>query len=190
MEHGHREKFLNENLAPLRRYLRSQVGRPWDNVYSEIRKRVHPGNAVQMHIWQHLGDFVVTDPHSICGDIGRRGLWVSTRGRQFYVDPRNGLLREARPALADRSTRHVPSTVDRIEADDDRYYRRLDGHWFEITVREAPALGPAVWDVVLQRRVEVTDRRGFHRYRGRLVYAATKRQLGGREIRRVLRRTR
>ena len=30
------EKELNENLAPLRRYLARQVGRPWSKVYSEI----------------------------------------------------------------------------------------------------------------------------------------------------------
>ena len=27
-------KVLNENLAPLRRYLEAQVGRPWDKIYS------------------------------------------------------------------------------------------------------------------------------------------------------------
>ena len=37
-----RDKHLNENLAPLRRYLRSQVGRPWDKVFSEIRAKVKP----------------------------------------------------------------------------------------------------------------------------------------------------
>jgi len=34
------EKWLNENLAPLRRYLMRQVGRPWDKVYGEIRKTI------------------------------------------------------------------------------------------------------------------------------------------------------
>ena len=32
---GHR-KWLNEHLGPLRRYLDSQVGRPWNKVFSEI----------------------------------------------------------------------------------------------------------------------------------------------------------
>src|SRR4051812_29056576 len=51
MEFGRGQKHLNENLAPLRRYLRSQVGRPWDKVYSEIRERINPDSAVQLHIW-------------------------------------------------------------------------------------------------------------------------------------------
>src|SRR5690349_2140895 len=50
------EKCLNENLAPLRRFLRSHCGRPWNKVYSEIRERINPNSAVQLHIWQHLMD--------------------------------------------------------------------------------------------------------------------------------------
>src|SRR5688500_11192928 len=47
-------KWLNENLAPLRRFLRSRCGRPWDEVYSEICQRINRDSAVQLHIWQHL----------------------------------------------------------------------------------------------------------------------------------------
>ena len=57
-----RESFINpwrrpqfsENLAPLRRYLAAQVGRPWAKVYSEIRSHVDADSAVQYHILQHL----------------------------------------------------------------------------------------------------------------------------------------
>jgi len=38
--YGYRE--LNENLAPLRRYLHTQVGRPWGKVFSEICARIGP----------------------------------------------------------------------------------------------------------------------------------------------------
>src|SRR6185437_7346824 len=37
---------LNENLQPLRRYLRAQLGRPWDKVYSEICARIDRRNTV------------------------------------------------------------------------------------------------------------------------------------------------
>ena len=89
-EYG-RCKSLNENLAPLRRYLRSQVGRPWDNVYGEICERINRRSAVQLHIWQHLAEYVCTDPHVISGEVHRHGLFGSLRN--FYVDPRTGLLR-------------------------------------------------------------------------------------------------
>jgi len=51
-------KELNENLAPLRRYLERQVGRPWDKVYAEIAKHLRADNAVQQHVRDHLRDFV------------------------------------------------------------------------------------------------------------------------------------
>ena len=52
------EKSLNENLAPLRRYLERQVGRPWDNVYSEIAANLRVDNTVQQHLRDDIGDFV------------------------------------------------------------------------------------------------------------------------------------
>jgi hypothetical protein len=36
MRAGYGYRSLNENLAPLRRYLHAQIGRPWDKVFSEI----------------------------------------------------------------------------------------------------------------------------------------------------------
>jgi hypothetical protein len=51
-------KGLNENLAPLERFLRSRVGRPWNRVYSELRAHLAPKRAIDMHILQHLYGFV------------------------------------------------------------------------------------------------------------------------------------
>src|SRR3954454_22265305 len=48
---GGGRKSLNENLAPLRRYLRSNLGRPWNDVFSEISERISMNSAVQLHIW-------------------------------------------------------------------------------------------------------------------------------------------
>jgi hypothetical protein len=31
-------KWLNENLSPLKRWLESQANRPWDKVYSELKR--------------------------------------------------------------------------------------------------------------------------------------------------------
>ena len=55
-------KQLNENLAPLRRYLESQVGRPWNKVYAEIAARLRVDNTVQQHVRDHLRDFVAVTP--------------------------------------------------------------------------------------------------------------------------------
>src|SRR5690349_1740048 len=60
MRAGYGYRSLNENLAPLRRYLRAQVGRPWNNVFSEICAGIDGHNTVQQHIRQHIDDFIAT----------------------------------------------------------------------------------------------------------------------------------
>lgn len=56
-------KQLNENLTPLKRFLRAQVGRPWDKVYSEINEHVKVKNTVQAHIRQHIDNFIAIKTH-------------------------------------------------------------------------------------------------------------------------------
>jgi len=89
-------KELNENLAPLRRYLERQVGRPWDKVYSEISRHLRVDNAVQQHVRDHLSDFVAIKPRRRSGAVygfGGKGpsdrLWYQL----LYVDPKDGLLK-------------------------------------------------------------------------------------------------
>ena len=86
-------KELNENLAPLRRYLERQVGRPWDKVYSEISRHLRVDNPVQQHVRDHLSDFVAIKPRRRPGAVYGKGqrdrLWYQL----LYVDPKDGLLK-------------------------------------------------------------------------------------------------
>ncbi|MBN8501855.1 MAG: hypothetical protein J0M19_11955 [Sphingomonadales bacterium] len=93
-------KSLNENLAPLIRFLRSRRGRAWDAVYSEICAGLDTGSTVKMHVRAHIEDFVLTRI-----SIGRRGEWMFegevlerpgrwSRRRAFFVDPRDGVLKD------------------------------------------------------------------------------------------------
>src|SRR5438309_8576261 len=43
-------KSFNEHLGPLRRYLDSLVGRPWNKVHAEICARLNRGSVVQQHV--------------------------------------------------------------------------------------------------------------------------------------------
>ena len=96
---GSNRKGLNENLAPLRRYLQSQIGRPWDKVYSEICQHMNRDSAVQLHIWQHLMQFVSVTPRA-------ERPW---RSADFIVHPRTGLL-QVNPNRWQR-TRSAPQQI-------------------------------------------------------------------------------
>jgi hypothetical protein len=96
-------KHLNENLAPLRRFLRSNVGRPWQKVRSEMSAVLSMSSAVQKHVMDHVKDFVEEHPVMIDGVPHRPNAWGGQyqplyhwrRWSQFYVCPETGLLRAA-----------------------------------------------------------------------------------------------
>ena len=75
---GH-TKWLNEHLGPLRRYLDSQVGRPWDKVFSEICAHIDRSSAVQDHVRDHVaGMLPLTSSRLTACRAARRA--VSTAG--------------------------------------------------------------------------------------------------------------
>ena len=90
-------KSLNENLNPLKRYLASQVGRPWRKVFSEISEHLKPTSTVQQHVRDHLEDFVAVRTRSLKGVVWAETRWgrplpISETGHLYYVHPRTGLL--------------------------------------------------------------------------------------------------
>jgi hypothetical protein len=184
---GAHQKFLNENLAPLRRFLRRRCGRPWDLVYSEISQRIDASSAVQLHVLQHLFDYVCVDTTlrprdgAVCDSTGEPlQYW-----RTFYVHPVTRILcpKERPPRWR---WRHVTDERDVVQKDASHQFRRVNGIWYEVTIAPIPQQGEAaLWDVIQHKTVNFLTfgewiYSGVHRY-----YAAAKRQLNKREIRRL-----
>lgn len=102
-------KGFTDLLGPLRRYLRSNVGRPWNKVYSEICAGLRAGFPTREHFLTHVFELVERHvvlidgvPHHAAGySIG----WpiVANRWGGFYVCPRTGLLREPKARRKTRS---------------------------------------------------------------------------------------
>ncbi|MBI1360983.1 MAG: hypothetical protein GC155_11955 [Alphaproteobacteria bacterium] len=153
-----RTKSLNENLAPLRRYLESQAGRPWNKVRSDISKHLRPTSTVQQHVIDHIGDFValntaMVDGKVIARDDIRGNTQVEDSWYRLYVHPKSGLLlkNEARKTFRRRRMEAIDTPASR---------RRALG-----PLRQAHRFGDgAWWDVVLERQPErketVRDWRG------------------------------
>ena len=182
----YQNKYLNENLRPLARFLRSNVGRPWNKVRSEIAASLSCDSAVQKHVLDHLRDYVHEHVRVHGRDVlvendigwwGPKGPLVS-RGSywSFYVCPRTGLLRLAPPL---RKQKAVAPDPDRRVLGSDRELRRIDGVWYEVSVAPIPATGVGVAERATLTRAMREDPLWAS---GRC--AASKRQLGTREIRR------
>ena len=196
----HRPKWLNENLAPLKRYLEQQVDRPWDKVYSEIRATIDARNTVQQHILQHIDGFVAIDTDWVeapdSGKVVVRRRWSGTHilledaNVALFVHPRTGiLLRNRRFVSRDRRAREqcemkrAQERVDVRDIDAHRQLRRIDAIWYEVTLGLLPAprvqgneiVQDACWDTVRKEWVQ--------RQRGATgTYAVSKRQLGAKEL--------
>ncbi len=183
-------KGLNENLAPLVRFLRSRVGRPWNEVHSEIMEHVSFDNAVQQHIMQHLWEYVerhvdIIDgkpvPRMMRSYPGDGVLWS-----KFYVDPRDGFLRENPRGFRRRWGQRAKPTLPRYLAIDAcRQVHRIAGIWYEVTIVPVPRDPSEAFDIVHHARVCELSGSLMHECYGGWMYAVRKRQLNKRQIARL-----
>lgn len=131
-------KSLNENLNPLRRFIAKQVGRPWNDVYSEISAKLDTNSTVKQHVRDHLKDFVSIKTYKtedgqiwVAGRYGPRPIY----NNDFHVDE-NGILCNSRP----------PDNVKKVNYKERRAkaewevkrdingvtYEKEDGIWYRI----------------------------------------------------------
>jgi len=148
---GYGYRSLNENLAPLRRYLHAQIGRPWNKVFSEISAGIDRRNTVQQHIHQHIRDFIavnveVRDGHLV--DLADRWGFLRTDlgiSQELYVDPRTGLIRRnkdycswRRHAAERRGRERTEIAARRRIVDERTVLLLLDDVWYLVEVAMMP----------------------------------------------------
>lgn len=202
LEHAGYTKSLNENLAPLKRYLDKQVGRPWNKVYSEICQNLDTGSTVKQHVRDHLTDFILVkvsvDPS---GRLYSANAWGKPEApdhwwAKLYVDPNDGLIKRTeklcrklglvhyRDRLRDaRKDRARPDRVCDLKRLNETSVRaKLNGYWFQVSFDRKP-----------------TCRHGYLLSDGQLLAAlrdpcageaqawqiSSKRQLGKKDLRRL-----
>ena len=189
-----RTKQLNENLAPLVRFLKKSTGRPWNKIYAEICKRLSVRNTVQQHVRDHLRDFVAIGAKKISGEI-----WVPQRFGpmcrleesffELYVHPVSGLLlkNRARTRLRQEMGRQLKARLAELTkrrrdiAPDVQWHRLRDDVWYEVKLASSVGVKPAPFDVVIG--AGLSDLPPFELYGRHDVYARAKRQLGKKELR-------
>lgn len=117
-QHGWNGKTLNENLRPLYQFLDKSVGRPWDEVNSEIRTNINPNKAIDFHVLQHVGWHV---------DTNSTGRHSHRYYGGLYVDD-DGILCKAPHRRYERPAEPVTSL---------HWY---DDVWFRLETRKTPAI--------------------------------------------------
>ena len=189
-------KFLNEHLGPLRRYLDKQVGRPWDQVYSEICAHIDRSSAVQDHVRDHVDGYVSTHVLLIDGvPCDGEGGWTygrplhEMRYRPWYVCPRTGRLRRVK--VTSRKQPFCPkeaSPPSYIPVSATLQCRFLQEAWYLVTLKPLPTSYShrepcTAVDVLLNKPVAQLTPLDARRNYGAEVYAVFKRRLARKELR-------
>lgn len=178
--HRNRRKRFDENLAPLRRFLRGAAGRRWDDVHAELCERLTWRSTVQRHVLHHVEHDLV-ELRAKRDEEGRvvRATGEPIRRQELAVV--DGLL-VAVPSR--RRRRHPP--VDRPTFTPDRPYVASGGGWFELTLAPIPS-ADLVWDALRRcttgRPRERWRQGDRHWTEGGSLYVLKKRQLSRVEVR-------
>jgi hypothetical protein len=125
---------------PLRRFLRSQVGRAWDKVYSEICEYARHGSRDLRDEVRRLVHFDVVVEQGVVRRVDRKYDWRGggLASGSLYVCPRTGILRVVKERKTDRKKKE-PQTPQPIKLGNLRECRYLDGGWHLVEVRQVPA---------------------------------------------------
>ncbi len=195
--YGHGVPAFNEHLSPLRRYVQSQVGRPWDKVHSEICAHIDRGNVVQKHILTHLYDYVLTrvlliDGQPCWGDSSYCYSWYGRPLRELslrqlcYVCPKSGLLKRVPPRRTPRPAGR-PAPPAYVRVNDRLQCRFIAGRWEVVALAPLPddwhrAKSDAI-DPVLGKPVCFLGEAEAKNTYGAAVYATCRRVLRKAELR-------
>ncbi len=182
---GHGTKELNENLNPLWRWLDKQVGRPWNNVYSELRENIDARSPIKLHILEHLEHHVVLNV-----EIDGKSVFLVIRGQfrqaelwrdDLYVHPRTKILCRYEGGRL-RSWRGDNSPKDTIRVDDKTYLCQVKGIWYRLDFDELPDLSSFQGSSVHPDRY-LKYFRWVDIHVGRLPVPFKKKQLSSKELR-------
>lgn len=190
-------KQFTDVLGPLRRYLKKQVGRSWNKIYSDFCRNFNRNSNTQNHLIRHALDYVAFNVQYIKEGKDKvpytsEGYRISSfKNEYFYVCPETGILKIA-PKIKSK-----PKTVrNDFKEIDGKYYKEKDNIWYEIVLGKIKRSNtwygvPIICKDVLYKKNadEINDYRytrkhGFP-YVMPNVYCVKKRQLNKKEIRKL-----
>jgi len=97
-QYGYNAKEFSDLINPLKRYLRSCIGRSWKKVHSELSQKLDRRSLSGLHIWNHLLaeieiDCYVGDDRRAYSNNRKYSLGEHPV-RGLYVHPKTGVVRE------------------------------------------------------------------------------------------------
>ncbi len=162
-------KYRDDYDGPIKRWLRSRVGCPWNEVYSELRQIIKPDTQARISILKGVTDIK---------------QMMASRYGGFYVDEESGILLASPDSprgvtLRERVEKRFGAV--RIRLPKDFLLLKLKGLWFECRmVRYQAHWQFAPVDVVFASQLICAHARDAY---GEPYYCSRKRQLSRKELR-------
>lgn len=182
-----KSKYLSDHLGPLRRFLRSHVGQPWNDVHSKLCQQLNSNTMAGQHVLSHVWDYVERHVELIDGIPYSKPYYRSPHRLdshyrdKFYVHPETGIL--CASAKTPRQRNLNQPQRDRVILDRYHQYHQINGIWYLITFEEFPP-SPAEW--VTDVLEGVISRSAARWIDGHRIYATKKQQCSKKEIRFIL----
>ncbi len=144
LKHIERKSF-SDLLGPLYRFIGSRVGKPWNDVYSEICQHIKPKSTLQLHVLGHLKHIVLTNV-IVEGEFIRRptdGRYLNITSykkyKLYYVDPTTGILRKAKIFPYEQ-----PKKETTVVSDGMIQYRLVNKVWYVLELTYIPLVETVV----------------------------------------------
>lgn len=151
--YGDRKQF-NENLNPLKGWLRSAIGKQWDKSYSELREKFDARSTINQHILEHLWDYIETHAFVIDGKVmchvryaygsEDRIVPIKQGHKDYYVCPKDGTLKVSNrvPRKAQKQAREIAQAEAKAKVfrvlNAHQHLRFENGVWFVFEVKDVP----------------------------------------------------
>lgn len=134
-----RERHMHTD--PLRRFLESRVGRPWNDVYSELCRDLRADDRMRHEINSRLDWFVERNVRMVEGEPrDYRGYnLLRWSGKTLWVHPETGILMLS---VGKRRNFQRKPKHEMVELGKNRKAVKLDGLWFEVVFAEIPLITP------------------------------------------------
>lgn len=139
-----------DNLEPLKRWLCTQLGRPWSEVYAELGNIARPDSMHGAHIREHLWDFVYKSTRLdaensivVADKWGaevypfkkERKMWVKDR---YFVHPVSGTLQKMSDLTAPKTNQKCPLKA-RFKREKEKYRWKIR-QGIDLGKKEMPGL--------------------------------------------------
>lgn len=144
---GWDRKAVHIHYSFLQRYIESQIGKRWDDVYSEVKKAFAKQTKANLTAINYIKDLILTNPHFEDGKVYDPNRSYSRHGWYQYVGlyVENGVIKKTNEKRVSRKNQKKKrDEIYNSDPDEVTYkqykFKRRDGIWYLEVEKQREAL--------------------------------------------------